>query len=124
MPLTSTEFKSRTKDFALAVIRVVDPLPRKTLSTDIISRQLIRCATSVTANYRAACRARTTPEFQAKLGIVEEEGDESAFWLEMLQDTGALPHDILAPLITEANALTAMTVASIRTSKKNSHPPR
>ncbi|MCG8364879.1 MAG: four helix bundle protein, partial [Pseudanabaenales cyanobacterium] len=76
-------FKQRTKKLALRVLRLVESLPRKT-STNIIGRQLIRCATSVGANYRSACRAKSTADLIAKLSIVEEEADECLYWLELL----------------------------------------
>lgn len=79
------ELKRRTKQFAFRIIRLVDSLP-STLPARTISGQLIRSATSVPANYRAACRARSNADFIAKLGIVEEETDESVFWIEMLVD--------------------------------------
>lgn len=110
-------FKTRTKQFALDVIRLVEPLP-KTRSAEVISRQLLRSATSVAANYRAACRGRSKAEFVAKLGIVEEEADESQFWLELLQETGLISKDDGEKLRREANELTAIIVASIRTAKK------
>jgi four helix bundle protein len=74
--------KQRTKRFALSVIKFVDELPRDRIS-DVLGRQLLRCGTSVGANYRSACRARSSADFIAKMGIVEEESDESAYWLEL-----------------------------------------
>jgi four helix bundle protein len=81
-----TDLTGRTKAFALAIIRLVEGLPRSR-AVDIIGRQLLRAETSVAANYRAACRARSRREFVAKMGIVEEEADESEFWLEILSDS-------------------------------------
>jgi four helix bundle protein len=77
-----SDLKQRTKSFALRIIKVVDALP-KTRSANVIGNQLLRSGTSVGANYRAACRARSPAEFVAKLGIVEEEADESGYWLEL-----------------------------------------
>ena len=93
---------------------MVDRLPR-TRSCDVIGRQLLRSATSVGANYRAACRARSSAEFVAKLGIVEEEGDESVYWLELLVETRAVRPELMTDLLAEANEIVAMIVASIRT---------
>lgn len=116
--MKSDDFKKRSKGFALRVIALVDALPQ-TRSADVLGKQLLRSATSVAANYRAACRARSTAEFIAKLGIVEEEADESHFWIEMIADVGLLKRERLEPLAQEANELTAMTVASIKTARRN-----
>jgi four helix bundle protein len=113
----SPDLRVRTKGFALRVIRLVDSLPF-TRSRDVIGRQLLRSATSVGANYRAACRARSPAEFLAKLGIVEEEGDESVYWLELLIESKAVRPERLADLLAEANEIVAMVVASIRTAKQ------
>ena len=83
----------------------------------MIAQQLMRCGTSVGANYRAACRARSPAEFRAKLGIVEEECDESIYWMELLVDSNVVKAEMLDELIGEANEILAMVVASIRTSK-------
>jgi four helix bundle protein len=115
--MTPDEMKDRTKSFAVRVCRLVDSLPSK-LSARVIGQQLIRSATSVGANYRAACRSRSDKEFIAKLGIVEEECDESAFWLELLIATETVPEPKLRPLHQEANEITAIIVASIRTARK------
>jgi len=80
-----TTLKDRKKNFALRIIRLVEALP-KGRTTDIIGKQLLRSGTSVGANYRAACRARSTADFISKMGIVEEEADESIFWMELLID--------------------------------------
>ena len=107
---------TRTKAFALRVVRLVDRLPSGR-SSDVIGKQLLRCATSVGANYRAACRARSTAEFCAKLGIVEEEADESVYWLELLVESGQVRGDLLQNLLQEANEIVAMVVSSIRTAR-------
>lgn len=104
--------KNRTKQFAIDVVRLCDQLPRTT-SGNVVCRQLVRCSTSTAANYRAACRARSDAECEAKLGIVEEEVDESAFLLEFAQEMGYLQGEQLVRLLDEANQLTAITVASI-----------
>jgi four helix bundle protein len=106
------DLRERTKQFALRVMRLVDALP-KTTKGRAIGQQIIRSATSVGANYRAACRGRSKAEFAAKLGICLEEADETAFWLELISDG-----EILQPLLNEANQLTAILVASINTAKR------
>ena len=111
------DLKQRTKQFAVRVIRLVDALPRKR-SANVIGHQLLRSATSVGANYRAARRARSTAEFRAKLGIVEEEADESAYWLELIVEAQLMKDNLVTGLLSEANELTAITVASLKTSKK------
>jgi four helix bundle protein len=113
---TSEALKHRTKQFALLVIRLCHSLPR-TQEGSIITRQLLRSSTSVGANYRAVCRARSSADFVSKLGIVLEEADETLFWLELLVDSGAAPLANTAPLLKEANELVAIFVASLRTAK-------
>ena len=113
------DLKERTKQFGLRVIRLVESLP-KTRTADVLGRQLLRSATSVGANYRAACRGRSVAEFQAKLGIVEEEADESAYWIEMLSELGLVKTNLVEPLLREANEITAVIVSSIKTSRRNS----
>jgi len=108
----------RTKKFALRVIMLVDRLPRSQAAF-VMGKQLLRCATSVGANYRAACRGRSPAEFRAKLGIVEEEADESVYWLELLAESGIVKAELLMDLKAEADEITAMVVASIRASKRN-----
>jgi four helix bundle protein len=112
----SRDLKVRTKAFALRVIRLVDSLPTRR-SCDVIGKQLLRCGTSVGANYRAACRGRSTAEFIAKMGIVEEEADESAYWMELLVEGEIVKNEVLADLYTEAGEIVAMVVASIRTAR-------
>src|SRR5579872_6794705 len=111
------DLKARTKQFALAIIRLCRTLPR-TDEARILGKQLLRSGTSVGANYRAACRARSKAEFIAKLGIVLEESDETVFWLELLLETGLLSHERLEPLVKEANELTSIFVSSLCTAKK------
>jgi four helix bundle protein len=113
----SPDLKVRTKQFAIRVIRLVNSLPNSR-AADVIGKQLIRCATSVGANYRAACRGRSTAEFCAKLGIVEEEADESAYWIEILSETDIVKKELLEELHAEANEIVAMIVASIRTARE------
>ena len=118
-----TDLKMRTKQFGLRVIRLVETLP-KNRTADVLGRQLLRSATSVGANYRAACRGRSAAEFQAKLGIVEEEADESAYWSEMLTDAGFVKPSLVEPLLREANEITAIIVSSIKTSRRNTTPKK
>ena len=114
--LEPRDLKLRTKTFAIEIIRLVESLPRGR-SAEIIGRQLLRSGTSVAANYRAARRARSRKEFLAKLGIVEEEADESCFWLELLADAGLSPSADTARLRNEADQLVAITISSIRTAR-------
>jgi len=110
-------FKRRTKQLALRVIKVVEGLP-KNRTADVIGRQLIRSGTSIGANYRAACRGKSTADVIAKLRIVEEEADESAYWMELLIESGLQSEARLSELLQETNEILAMTVASIRTLEK------
>jgi four helix bundle protein len=112
--MKSDELKLRTKQFALRVIRMSDSIP-KTTAGSVISKQLIRCATSVGANYRAACRGRSKAEFVSKLQTVIEEADESGYWMELLIDSELMPASRLISLLEEANQLTAIMVASRKT---------
>ena len=108
------EFKRRTKQVALRIIRLVQALP-KTKTAQTIGGQLLRCGTSVGANYRAACRGKSAADVIAKLGIVEEEADESIYWLELLAAARILPEPRLEPLMGEMTEIVRMTVASIKT---------
>ncbi len=110
------ELKDRTKQFALRVMKLVDALP-DTISGRAIATQLVRAGMSVGANYRAACRGRSKAEFVAKMGIVLEESDECCFWMELIMDGKLLPRNKVEPLYKEADELTAIFVASIRTAK-------
>src|ERR1700748_4016567 len=102
--MTERELLKRTKQFALRIFTLVGALPQ-TIPGRAVAAQLIRSGTSVAANYRAACRARSKPEFVAKLGVVEEEADESAFWLEIIIETGLLSAAKGKPLFAEGGAL-------------------
>jgi four helix bundle protein len=109
--MNAHELKERTKQFALRVMRLVDVLP-KTPKGRAIASQLVRSGTSVAANYRAACRGRSKAEVIAKIGIAEEEADETALWLELIIDDRLLPEKKVAPLLKEANEVTAILAAS------------
>jgi four helix bundle protein len=113
-----TDLKQRTKQFGLRVIRLSQSLP-KNREADVLARQLLRSGTSVGANYHSACRARSAAEFRAKMGIVEEEADESAYWIKMLVDADFVKLKRVESLLAEANELTAIAIASIKTSRRN-----
>ena len=110
------EMKKRTKDFAKRVINLCRQLP-ETREGRLIANQVFRSGTSVGANYRAACRARSKADFIAKLGIVLEETDESLYWLEILSETQIVKADLLEPLMEEASELVAIFVTSLKTAK-------
>lgn len=112
--MNEAELKARTKQFALRAMRLVDALP-KSIKGRTIASQLIRSATSVAANYRATCRARSKAEFVAKLGVVVEEADESALWLELVIDDELLPRGRVTPLLNEAEEIVRIMVASRKT---------
>ncbi|HEY88556.1 MAG TPA: four helix bundle protein [Thermoflexia bacterium] len=107
-------FKARTKQLALRVIRLVESLP-KGMTANVIRRQVLRSATSVGANYRAACRAKSVADMIAKLSIVEEEADETLYWLELLVEAGLMPETRLSDLMQETDEIVAMIVSSIKT---------
>jgi four helix bundle protein len=109
--MNAQELKERTKQFALPVMRLVDALPN-TAKGCAIASQLVRSGTSVAASYRAACRGRSRAEFIAKVGISEEEADETVLWLELIIDDKLLPEKKVAPLLKEANEVTAIMAAS------------
>lgn len=110
------DLRERTKRFALRVIRLYQALP-KTGEATVIGNQVLRSGTSVAANYREAKRARSRAEMRAKLGIVEQELDETLLWLELLADAEIVPADRLAPLMQEADELIRITVATIKSLK-------
>jgi four helix bundle protein len=116
--MTERELLQRTKQFALRIFKLVGVLPQ-TIQGRAVAAQLVRSGTSVAANYRAACRARSKPEFIAKLGVVEEEADESAFWLELIIETGLLRPAKVTPLLTEAGEIVAMMASSKKTAAKS-----
>ena len=116
--MTERELLERTKQFALRIFKLVGALPQ-TIQGRAVAAQLIRSGTSVAANYRAACRARSKPEFVAKLGMVEEEADESAFWLELIIETRLLNPRKVTPLLAEAGEIVAMMASSKKTAAKS-----
>jgi four helix bundle protein len=116
--MTEQEFKNCTKQYALRIIRLTEALPRGRLAS-VIGGQLLRSGTSVGANYRAACRGKSRADVIAKLAIVEEEADECLYWMELLIDSGLAPEHRITDLMQEGDEIVAMTVASIKTLRKN-----
>ena len=111
------ELRKRTKAFALRVIQLAQALPDDTLGR-VIKGQLVRCGTSVGANYRAAARAKSTADFISKLGTVEEEADESMYWMELIVEAELMSEKRISGLYNEADEILAMVVSSIKTAKK------
>ena len=112
--MNEREMIARTKQFALRIMKLVGALP-KSIQGRAIASQLMRSGTSVAANYRAACRSRSKAEFIAKLGTVEEEADETAFWLELIIEGSLLTAAQIQPLLIEAGEIVAITAASKKT---------
>src|SRR6266566_6583394 len=113
------DLQLRTKQFALQVIQFCERLPNEETSK-ILKRQLLRAGTSVGANYRAACRAKSKPTFISKMGDVLEEADESGYWIELLIESGKVNQKTAAPILLEANELVAISISSINTAKRSS----
>lgn len=112
------ELRRRTKDFALRVFKLVRALPLDQVGK-AISAQLVRSGTSVGANYRASLRGRSRAEWISKISLCLEEADESAFWLELIVEGEILPKSKVVPLLQEANELTAIFAAAIKTARTN-----
>jgi four helix bundle protein len=110
------DLKIRTKEFALRVLRFANSVQRGR-TEDILTKQLVRAATSVGANYRSACRARSRADFISKITVVEEEADETQYWLELLLDQGPVNKNEIMVLLEEAKELTAIFTASGKTAK-------
>ena len=121
--MNAEQLKERTKEFALRVMHLVDALPNSAKAR-AIANQLIRSGTSVAANYRGACRSRSRAEFIAKAGVVEEEADETALWLELIVADKILPEKKVAPLLTEANELLKIMAASYISARNNGNAGR
>jgi len=119
--MTQEEMKARTKQFALRVIKLVQSLPPN-LVAEVIGKQLLRSGTSVGANYRASCRAKSTADFINKLSIVEEEADESVYWMELLIEGEIIKENLLKNLMDEGNQILSIVVSSIKTSKEKRNP--
>jgi len=114
--MTKEEMKTRTKKYALRVIKAVQALPGDRVA-NVLGSQLLRSGTSVGANYRAACRAKSTADFVNKLKIVEEEGDESLFWMELLVESGIVSQRKLGELMKEGDEIVSIIVAALKTTR-------
>jgi four helix bundle protein len=112
-----TDLRARTKRFALETLRFLRQLP-KSDEARVLGNQLLRSSTSIAANYRAAGRGRTKTEFIAKLGVVIEEADETMMWLELLSEAGVAPEPQVRPLLSEADQLLRIFVASRQTARR------
>jgi four helix bundle protein len=117
--MTENEMKNRTKEFTLRILKLVDAIPR-TRAGNAVANQLVRSGSSVGANYRALCRAKSRQDFVHKTTVVEEEADESCFWLELTIEAGLLPSRRVQRLLNEANEITAILVASRKTAMRRS----
>ena len=111
------DLQTRTKQYAFRIIKLTEALP-KTNTARVLGNQLLRSGTSVAANYRAACRARSRAEFIAKLGIIIEEADESEFWLEMIVETALMKKERIQPLLGETKEIISIMVASRKSARK------
>ncbi len=119
--MNDRELKRRTQVFAVRVMKMIESLPN-TATGQVIAKQIVRCATSVGANYRAACRGRSKAEFLSKLQTVVEEADETCYWLELIIEGELLPQSRIEDLLDEANQITAIMISSrITASKKDTH---
>ncbi len=116
--MTEDDLKKRTKQFALRILKLVAALPRS-LAGRTIGGQLVRSGTSVAANYRAACRARSKAEFISRLGVVEEEADESALWLELIMESQLMKKPLVEPLWIEADELVAIMTSSRKSAARS-----
>ncbi len=116
--MTEVEMQTRTKKMAIRILKMTESLP-KNKAGNIFGDQILRSATSTASNYRAACRAKSKADFIYKLGIFEEESDETEFWMEMIVDAGLLPAKKLTNLRDEVNQITKIVVASKITAQKN-----
>jgi four helix bundle protein len=114
------ELRNRTKSFALRVVRLFRALPRSG-EAQVMGKQLLRSGTSVAANYRAACRSRSRPEFLSRLSVVLEEADESCLWIELLIDSGTLKKEKAELLLKEGKQLTAIFTAATGTLRRSSN---
>ena len=114
--MNSEEMKARTRSFALRVIRLAESLPN-TPAASVVRNQIIRCGTSVGANYRVACRAKSRRDFVAKMGIVEEEADETLYWIELLIDADLIKRERVTALLRESDEILSIVVSSIKTAR-------
>jgi len=116
--MNEEEFKARTQQLALRIIRLVQALPETSVGW-VIGKQLLRSGTSIGVNYRAVCRGKSNADMLAKLSLVEEEADETLYWLELLIEAGIVPKEEIEPLMTETNEIVAMAVASMKTLRRS-----
>ena len=116
--MNAEEMKTRTKQFALRVIKLANGLPQSDVGR-VIKNQILRSGTSVGANYRAACRAKSTADFLSKMATVEEEADETMYWMELILEAGLMSEARLSHLYGEANEILAIVVSSIKTARKH-----
>jgi four helix bundle protein len=114
--LDAEELKVRTKQLGLRIIKVIEALP-PSKAANVIGNQLLRSGTSIGANYRAACRARSKPDFVSKASIAIEEADESLYWMELLAEAGIIPQERLAALMKEVDEIVAILTASVKTAR-------
>ena len=119
--MNAEELKRRTKLFGIRIVKLVEAVPRNQTAS-VIGRQLLRSATSVGANYRTVCRAKSRPDFIAKFGIVEEECDESLYWLEILAETNLIKPALVSGLMKEGEEILAIVVASAKTARVRNNP--
>lgn len=120
--MSPEEMKTRTRAFALRVIRLAESLPNTPIG-NVIRNQMLSCGPSVGANYRAACRAKSRPDFISKMGTVEEEADETTYWIELSIDDGLIKRERVQDLLDEANEILSITVSSINTARMNNGAP-
>jgi four helix bundle protein len=111
------ELRARTRAFSLRIVKLVQTLP-KSMIAEVLGKQVLRCATSVGANYRAACRAQSGAMFIAKLSIVVEEADETVYWLELIRDAGLIKPELLAELLDEAEQILKIMASSRKTARQ------
>jgi len=121
--MTPAKLKQRTMDYALRCVKLAGSLPKGSVG-DPIARQLVRSATSVAANYRASCRARSRADFVSKMGIVEEEADESLFWIEFGVEAGVIKTSRVDGLLREGNEIVAIVAASRKTARSRAKKPK
>jgi len=115
--MNEEQMKKKTKEFAKDIIKLCRKLPENREGR-LIGNQIFRSGTSVAANYRAACRARSTADFISKLSIVEEEADETLFWLELIEEMKILDRSLIESLMQESDEIIAIIVSSIKTARK------
>jgi four helix bundle protein len=118
MAISAEILKKRTFDFALTTFKTIDKLP-KSIANEVMGKQLIRSASSVGANYRAACKAKSSPDFINKLKIVEEESDESVYWLELIKAYNDIKDSEFEKIVIESKELEKIFAVSAITAKKN-----